>query len=464
MIAIGPFIESIARRPVGVFGLGLSGMATLRALLAVRAEVVVWDDLPEKRAEAQKLGARVEPLAERDLSGLGALALAPGVPLYHPAPHPVVQRAREAGVEILCDLEILHRCDHGRKTVGITGTNGKSTTTALTGHILNHCGVPSSVGGNIGRAALDLAMPPENGAFVLEISSYQADLCTTFTPDIAVLLNITPDHIDRHGSMEGYIAAKARLLEGAGHAVIGVDDEPSLALFHAVREAGRRVAIPVSVRGDVAGGVHVEDGKLYDAIGEKNFLVGPLDTPTLPGAHNAQNAAAAYAVARIFGIEPASALEAMRSYPGLPHRQQAVRTLGGVSYINDSKATNADAAGKALACYRKIYWIAGGRPKAGGLNGLESFMDRIRHAFLIGEAAEDFAAWLDNHGVAHSFSGTLDRAVEGAHALAQGERGQPGGTGTVLLSPACASFDQFRSYEQRGEDFVRLVVALEEEG
>ncbi len=463
MIAIDPFLASIARRPVGVFGLGLSGMATLRALVAAHAQLVAWDDLPEKREQAQKLGVRVEPLAERDLSGLGALVLAPGVPLYFPAPHPVVQRAREAGVEILCDIEILHRCGHGRKTIGITGTNGKSTTTALTGHILNHCGVPSSVGGNIGRAALDLPMPPEDGAFVLEISSYQADLCTTFTPDIAVLLNITPDHIDRHGSMEGYIAAKARMLEGPGHAVVGVDDEASLALFHAVREAGRRVVIPVSVRGDVAGGVHVEEGRLYDAMEGKSVLVGNLNTPTLPGAHNAQNAAAAYAVARILGIDPAEALEAMRSYPGLPHRQQMIRALGGVSYVNDSKATNADAAGKALACYRKIYWIAGGRPKAGGLNGLEPFMDRIRHAFLIGEAAEDFAAWLDNHGVAHSFSQTLDRAVADAHALAQGERGQPGGTGTVLLSPACASFDQFRSYEHRGEAFARLVMALEEE-
>ncbi len=460
MIGIEAFIRSVGSRPVFVLGLGLSGLSVLRAVLRAGAQVCAWDDNPEKRAEAERMGVPVRNPLQTELGTYGAMVAAPGIPLLPSAPHPAIARARAAGVEILGDLEILSRSGHGRKTIGITGTNGKSTTTTLTGHILNACGLRAAVGGNIGKPVLDLVMPPKDGVFVLEISSFQADLCPTFRPDLAALLNITPDHIDRHGSMEAYVAAKARLFDGPGAALIGVDDELCAGVFKSVAAAGVRRAFPVSVRGTVADGVCVEDGVLYDGIDGPLTAIGSLSVTTLQGLHNYQNAAMAYGLCRLAGLAPDRIMEAMKTYPGLVHRQQIVRVINGVPYVNDSKATNADAAGKALGCFRNIYWIAGGRPKEGGLNGLEPFMDRIRHVYLIGEAAEDFAGWLDRHGVSHSLSGTLDRAVEEAHEAAQTTRGQPGGAGVVLLSPACASYDQFRSYEHRGEDFIQIVKSL----
>lgn len=460
MIGIETFIKSLEGRPVIVLGLGLSGVSVLRAVLRTGAQVVAWDDNPEKRAQAERLGVPVRNPALIDLSGYGALIAGPGIPLHGFSAHLGISSARRVGLPVLGDLEILHRTGHGRRTIGITGTNGKSTTTTLTGHILNACGLRACVGGNIGKPVLDLTMPPKDGVFVLEISSFQADLCPTFHPDIAALLNITADHIDRHGNMENYVAAKASLFEGAGTAVIGMDDEFSAQIFRDVRARGQRRAFPVSVRESLTEGVYVEDGILYDGIDAKPHAVGSLGVTSLQGLHNHQNAATAYAICRLAGLKPTSIMEAMKTYPGLVHRQQIVRVINGVPYINDSKATNADATGKALSCFRNIYWIAGGRPKEGGLNGLESFMDRIRHAFLIGEAAESFADWLDNHGVAHNFSGTLDRAIEEAHQAAQAARGQPGGAGVVLLSPACASYDQFKSFEHRGEEFIAKVQNL----
>lgn len=460
MVGIEPFIKSLEGRPVFVLGLGLSGMSVLRAVLRAGAQAVAWDDNPEKRAEADRLGVPLRDPVQMDFGICGALVAAPGIPLRGFLAHPAISRAKESGLQILGDLEILHRTGHGRKTIGITGTNGKSTTTALTGHILNACGLRTAVGGNIGKPVLDLVMPPKDGAFVLEISSFQADLCPTFRPDIAALLNITPDHIDRHGNMDNYVAAKARLFEGPGTAVIGVDDELTARIFADVRAREERRTFPVSVRGRLAEGVFVEDGVLYDGLDGKPCAAGSLSVTTLQGLHNHQNAATAYAICRLAGLESAPVMEAMKTYPGLAHRQQIVRVINGVAYINDSKATNADATARALSCFRNIYWIAGGRPKDGGLSGLETFMDRIRHAFLIGEAAEDFGTWLENHGVSHNFSGTLDRALNEAHKAAQDTRGQPGGAGVVLLSPACASYDQFKSFEHRGEDFIARVQNL----
>ncbi len=464
MINVSKFVETLEGKPVAVFGLGISNIAAIKALVKADAKVHAWDDHYERCKAAEEAGAKIVNLTEADFSGYGCLVLAPGIPLTHPAPHPVVKRAQEAGVEILCDLEILHRCGHGRTTIGVTGTNGKSTTTALMGHILNECGVKAVIGGNIGKAALGMTLPRKDGVLVLEMSSFQIDLCPTFAPDIAVHLNLTPDHLDRHGGMEEYAASKQRLFGGAGKAVIGVDDEPSRKIFKTVKEAKERAIYPISVKDAVKHSVYVLDGELFDrmeeGVAEEST---PLHASTLPGVHNHQNAAAAYAVARLLDVEPDAIMEAFKSFPGLPHRQFLVRTINGVAYINDSKATNADATARALACTRNIYWIVGGRPKEGGLNGLEPYMDRIRHAYLIGEAAEDFGSWLDNHGIAHDFCGTMDRAVSEAHRAAQEDRGQPGGTGTVLLSPACASFDQFKSFEERGEVFTKLVEALEED-
>ena len=463
MINVSSFVKTLDNKPVAVFGLGISNRAAIKALVKAGVTVAAWDDHEERRTAAAKAGADIVNLTEKDMAGYACLVLAPGIPLTHPAPHAVVRKAQEAGIEILCDLEILHRCGHGRTTVGVTGTNGKSTTTALIGHVFSECGVKAVVGGNIGKAALDLTLPPQDGIIVLEMSSFQIDLCPAFAPDIGVHLNLTPDHLDRHGGMEGYAASKQNLFRGSGKAVIGVDDEYSQKMFETVKDTGQRDSFAISVKNAVERGVYVLDGELYDRMDSGVEESAPLQSSTLPGVHNHQNAAAAYAVARLLGIEPDAILEAFKTFPGLPHRQYLVRTINGVAYVNDSKATNADATARALACTRNVYWIVGGRPKDGGLDGLEPYMENIRHAYLIGEAAEAFGSWLDNHGVAHDFCGTLDRAAAEAHRAAQHDRGQPGGTGTVLLSPACSSFDQFRNFEERGDAFTALVEALEED-
>ncbi len=464
MITTSPFVKTLHDKPVAVFGLGVSGLATAHALMAGKARVVAWDDEEEIRIKAEREGIPVFDFVFGGMEGYGALVLAPGIPLHFPAPHKAVIQARGYAVEILGDLEILHRCSHGKKTIGITGTNGKSTTTALVTHILKETGFDAVIGGNIGKPVLELKPPKYNGMFVLEISSYQMDLCPTFRPDISVNLNVTPDHLDRHGTMEEYAAAKARIFEGAGVAVCGVDDELSATMYDNVKKAGLRKAIPVSVKKEIAGGIYIRDGQLIDHLGEKPSAAGAInDIPSLTGAHNHQNICAAYAVCRSLGMEAVDILQHVRSFSGLPHRQYLTRIVNGVSYINDSKATNAEAASKAIACYHNIYLIAGGQPKEGGLNGLEQYLDRIRHVFLIGEASDEFATWCKKRGLPHTKSFSLDVAVLEAHHMAQSERGQPGGAGTVLLSPACASWDQFKNFEHRGDVFMSLVNSLSEE-
>jgi UDP-N-acetylmuramoylalanine--D-glutamate ligase len=463
MMDVRVIVETLKGRPIAVFGLGLSGLSVVRAFRAAGADVLAWDDNERVRAQAEELGARCVPLQAEELGACAFLVLAPGVPLHFPQPHEVVLAARAAGIEIIGDLELLYRLRHGRRTVGITGTNGKSTTTALTAHILEHSGRGGVAGGNIGRPVLDLDMPAPDATLVLEISSYQVDLCPTFRPDIAVLTNITPDHIDRHGSFEEYTAAKERLFEGEGAAVIEVDDDPGRKIHERLLafETGKRLVIPVSCTRELEYGIYVQDGHLYDAMNRNK--PGPWSLKgitTLAGRHNHQNAAMAFAVCRLIGMESEEIIEQLKTYPGLPHRQLTVRTINGVAYINDSKATNAVSAGTALAAYENIYWIVGGRPKAGGLEGLEGLMPRVRHAFVIGEAMEEFSSWLTQLSVEHTNAGTLQSALDLAHAMAQGARGQPGGAGVVLLSPACASFDQFSSFEQRGIVFETLVAAL----
>ena len=456
MIDVKKFVDTLDGKPVAVLGLGISNIAAVKALLKAGASVVAWDDREENRAGVD---APMADLAQEYLGAYACLVLAPGIAHDHPA----VRLAKDAGVEILCDIEILHRCGHGCKTVGITGTNGKSTTTALIGHILNENGIKAAVGGNIGKPVLDLMLPPKDGVIVMEMSSFQLELCPAFAPDIAVHLNLSPDHLDRHGTMEGYAEAKMRIFRGPGKAVIGTDDEWSTKLFKIVAESGARECFPIATSGILKDGVYVENSMLCEAMYGDPVEIGEMNMASLPGVHNHQNAAAAYTAARLLGLEPEAIMAAMQTFPGLEHRQYLVRTINGVAYVNDSKATNAAAAGRALASYKNIYWIAGGRPKEGGLNGLEPYVGHIRHAFLIGEAMDDFGTWLDNHGVTHHFCTTLDIAVAEAHRLAQSERGQPGGTGMVLLSPACASFDQFKSFEQRGDRFTALVNVLKED-
>jgi UDP-N-acetylmuramoylalanine--D-glutamate ligase len=467
MIDCSEFVKTLGDKPVAVFGLGRSGLSTVKALAAAGAKVKAWDDSADALEAAEKAGAEITRLDDETLKDCALLVLAPGIPLHYPRPHKVVVAARACNLEIICDLEILHRCNHGRKTIGITGTNGKSTTTALINHVMESGGKPVAMGGNIGTPVLGLDMPGADGFFILEISSYQMDLCPTFRPDIAVMLNITPDHLDRHGNFKNYADAKARIFEGAHLAIISLDDEPCRKIYERLltsENENRRIR-PFSFEGAVEDGIYVEHGTLFDARGGHAEKIGEIDSfPALRGKHNHQNIAAAFATcaSKDVGMNPADILQAMRTFEGLPHRQDRVRLINGIPYINDSKATSVEAASKALAAYKNIYWIAGGRPKGDSLEEIFPMINEIRHVFLIGEAMVAFAGWLDQYAVPYTMCGDLENAVLEAHTLAQNERGRPGGAGAVLLSPACASFDQFKSFEDRGENFIKLVMALEE--
>ena len=454
-------LRSLANRKAGVFGLARSGLAAVRALKAGGAEVFAWDDKDELRQSAADEGAVISPWRDWPWDKLAALVLSPGVPLTHPKPHDIVVRARQAGVEIIGDIELFAReIAHGAPLIAVTGTNGKSTTTALIGHILAAAGFDAQVGGNIGKSALDLSPPRAKTVYVLEISSYQIDLSPGLKPDLAILTNITPDHIDRHGSMDSYVAVKTRLLEQtakSGLNVIGVDDPHAAAIFTKFASNGGPPCVPVSVGKVLGRGVFVLDGVLYDAEGERATKIVDLHTAAyLPGAHNWQNAALAYAATKPYAKDGRVIAAAIADFPGLAHRIEEVGRAGKVRFVNDSKATNADAAERALVCFSDIFWIAGGRPKQGGIAPLAPHFSRIRKAYLIGEAANNFAATLEGK-VAYELSGTLENAL--ASAAADASR-SPAAAPVVLLSPACASFDQFRDFEQRGDAFRALVAKL----
>jgi UDP-N-acetylmuramoylalanine--D-glutamate ligase len=452
---------------VGVFGLARSGLASVRSLTEGGAKVYAWDDKQEARKEAEAAGATVIPFVDWPWTKMKSLVLSPGIPLTHPKPHDIVLRAKLHRVEVIGDIEIFAReigadaLVPGRAPViAVTGTNGKSTTTALIGHILAACGYNAQIGGNIGRSVLEFEPPAAKTIYALEISSYQIDLSPGLVPDVAVLSNITPDHIDRHGSFENYAAVKTRLLKQAskaGQVVIGVDDPCTTAIFTRQASGGGAAAVPVSVGKVLGRGVFVVDGALYDAQGQRATKVMDLATaPHLPGAHNFQNAALAFAATKPFAKDSRIVADAIASFPGLAHRMEDVGRIGKVRFVNDSKATNADAAARALACFPDIFWIAGGQAKEGGIESLAPFFPRIRKAYLIGDAAQQFAATLDGK-VPHEVSRTLDQAVLAAARDAQvASIANP----VILLSPACASFDQFEDFEQRGDVFRELVAKL----
>ncbi|SCW84671.1 UDP-N-acetylmuramoyl-L-alanine--D-glutamate ligase [Ancylobacter rudongensis] len=456
-------VSSLKDRAVALFGLGGSGLATARALLAGGAAVTAWDDSPASVEKAAAEGIPTGDLSAADWSGFAALVLAPGVPLTHPEPHWTVRRAQEAGVEIIGDIELF--CRERRRAVrrpafaAITGTNGKSTTTALLAHLLKVGGRDVQIGGNFGPAILGLEPPKAGRVYVIECSSYQIDLAPSLDPAVGLLLNLSPDHIDRHGSMENYAAVKERLIAGVeagGTAVVGVDDEWSCAVAERAEAAGKNV-VRISVREALDDGVFLDGTDL--AVAEKGVRVFTLKLAgigSLRGAHNAQNAAAAFAAARALGLAPEVIAAGMASFPGLAHRMEQVRTLGKVLFVNDSKATNADAAERALTSFDDIFWIAGGKPKEGGIEPLRPFFPRVRKAYLIGVAAEAFAGTL-GEAVPFEMCGTLDIAVARA-----GDDAASSGLAhpVVLLSPACASFDQYRNFEVRGDAFRDLVNAL----
>ena len=456
-------VTSFAGKTVAVFGLGGSGLASCQALKAGGAEVIAGDDSTDNLARAAQSGFITADLRKVSWTNFAALILTPGAPLTHPAPHWSVLTAREAGVEVIGDIELF--CRERRRFapdapfVAITGTNGKSTTTALIAHLMKVAGYDTQMGGNIGTAILSLEPPRMGRVHVIEMSSYQIDLTPSLDPTVGILINISEDHIDRHGTLEHYAAVKERLVAGVqpqGSAVIGVDDIWCRNAADRIERAGKRV-VRISVKNPLADGIYVERETIVRASGaarEEVARIGGIGS--LRGLHNAQNAACASACALALGVGKDVLQSGLRSFPGLAHRMEQVGKRGNVLFVNDSKGTNADAAAHALSSFADIFWIAGGKAKAGGITGLSEYFPRIRKAYLIGEAAKEFADTLGGR-VPHEMSGTLEVAVASAarDADASGLHDP-----VVLLSPACASFGQYRNFEIRGAKFRDLVTAL----
>jgi len=450
-------------KTVAVFGLGGSGLATCRALAAGGADVIAFDDNAGKVDQARAEGFATQDLKLIDWSKAAALILSPGVPLTHPQPHWSAILAARAGVPVIGDVELFAReraaQAPGLPFVAITGTNGKSTTTALIAHLLRSAGVDAQMGGNIGTPVLALAPFADNRAYVVECSSYQIDLAPSLDPTVGILINLSEDHLDRHGTMEHYAAVKQRLVAGVsddGTAVIGVDDKWCRSIADNVERLGKTV-VRISAERSLREGYYAEGSRILRATAGKPFPVAQLaGIGALRGVHNAQNAACAVAAATALGLAVDEVQKGLLSFPGLAHRMEEVLRKGRVLFVNDSKATNADSAARALACFTDIYWIAGGRPKTGGIDSLAPFFPRIRKAYLIGEAAEEFARTLDGK-VDHEIAVTLDAAVTlAAGDAAASDAAEP----VVLLSPACASFDQYPNFEVRGERFKDVVRAL----
>jgi UDP-N-acetylmuramoylalanine--D-glutamate ligase len=442
--------RSFAGKSVAVFGLARSGISCALALQLGGAKVLAWDDAAPSVDKAAAEGVTTANLHDLNFADIDALVLSPGVPLTHPEPHWSVLKAKAAGVEIIGDTEIFCREmeGSGARLVCITGTNGKSTTSALVHHVFKSAGID-----------VHLPEPKAGRVYVLELSSFQLDLMPRFRPDVGILTNLTPDHLDRHGSMEHYATVKAKMFErqkAEDVAIIGVDDEWCEAIADDV--AGRGLAVQrVSVARRLENGISVADGVIMArARGQTELHLDIRGCESLRGRHNWQNAAIAFAAGRACGLTVEAMAVGMKSFPGLAHRMQQVARRGNVVFVNDSKATNADAAEKALASFERIYWITGGVAKAGGITPLLPLMWRVKKAYLIGLAARDFSATLAGHADCVIVE-TLEKAVTLAAADAELDRGN---LPVVLLSPACSSFDQFKNFEVRGDAFVDLVAKL----
>jgi UDP-N-acetylmuramoylalanine--D-glutamate ligase len=453
-------VTTFAGRTVALFGLGGSGLATALTLKEGGASVVACDDNPARMEEAARQGIGTGDLREAEWSRFAALVLSPGVPLTHPEPHWSARLAQAAGVEILGDIELF--CRERAKLaaeapfVAITGTNGKSTTTALVAHILREAGCDVQMGGNIGTAILSLAPPAPDRIHVIEMSSFQIDLAPSLAPSIGVLLNVSPDHLDRHGTMEHYAEIKERLVARSGLAVVGIDDAWSQAVGQRRAASGAPTRFVSTQPMDVPGVFADRASLVLVADGDANAVANLSGIGSLRGEHNAQNAAAAVLVALALGVPHERIRSGLYTFPGLPHRMEEVGRRRRALFINDSKATNADSTEKALLSFDRILWILGGRPKEGGIRPLKPYFPKVEKAYLIGDATEDFAATLEGQ-VAYARAGTLETAVALAaeDALAS-DAAEP----VVLLSPACASYDQFANYEVRGDRFRDLVRAL----
>ncbi len=459
-------VRAFEGKDVAVFGLGRSGIATCKALMAGGARVCAWDDNEAARKAAEAAGVPLVDLNRRDWQTFSALVLSPGIPFRFPEPHRFVRMAQMVGVPVIGDMELFARAVNELKDferpriVGVTGTNGKSTTTALIGHILKVNGKDVRVGGNIGVGVLDLEKLHGAAIYVLELSSYQLDLAETLKCDVAVMLNISPDHLARHGGMDGYVTAKRRIFRNQGpddYAIVGVDDVRSGVMATQLSCEGLRRVIPISAEYGLGRGVAVLDGKVQDSIsGRAEHPVDITGAKALPGKHNHQNIAAAYAACRALGLEPSDIVSAIETFPGLPHRLETIGTIDGVRFVNDSKATNAQAAEQAIRAFPNAWWIVGGRPKEEGIDDLVPLFGQIRKAYLIGESTEAFARVMTGR-LEHVKCRTLDVAIQNAFddARAAGVEGA-----VVLFAPACASFDQFRDFEQRGLAFRQEAAKL----
>ncbi len=442
-----------AGKTVGVFGLARTGVAAVQSLMSSGADVWAWDD---DGARLEAVGDAAVNLYEADFKNIDYLLLAPGVPFTHPEPHALVKKARESGVTIIGDMDIFQNARSElphHSVVAVTGTNGKSTTSALIAHILENAGRPVALGGNIGRGVLSLEPLAEGGVYVLEVSSYQIDLMADFVADIAVLLNIAPDHLERHGDMEGYVRAKGHLFEMqelSGTAVSSFDDEYCLSLMKKVKAK----LLPFSTQSTVFHGYSLNGDKVTFQDGEFQEMIDDIGNwPTLKGVHNVQNVLAATAVCQTLGLDLDEIRSGLKNFPGLAHRQEHVGMAKNILFVNDSKATNVEAAAKALASFKNIRWIAGGRMKDKNIAGLYDKFDNVKAAYLIGEDADKFALELEGK-VSYEVCNQLQEAVESAARDA--DEGD-----VVLLSPACASFDQFEDFEVRGDAFRTYVLGLD---
>lgn len=453
-------VETLSGKTVALFGLGGSGLATAEALRAGGCTPIVWDDGAAAVEKARAAGFTVEDLRTIDWKTVSALILSPGVPLTHPKPHWSVDLAKAAGLEVIGDVELYCRERAARAPhapfIAITGTNGKSTTTALIAHILKSAGRDVQLGGNIGTPILKLEVPADNRFHVIELSSYQIDLSPSLSPGIGILLNLSPDHIDRHGTMAHYAAIKERMIAASDVAVIGVDDTFCEEIALRRSRAGGPM-VPVSLKAERAGGIHAVGRAIVACGSDRRTLASLEGIGSLRGDHNAQNAAVAVAVALRCGLSEAQIQAGLNSFPGLAHRMEEIGRIGKALVVNDSKATNADSTEKALTSFNLgIFWIAGGKPKEGGIAALEPYFGRIETAYLIGEAASGFAKTLDGK-VPYVLSGTLEAALkQAAEDAANAKSSEP----VILLSPSCASFDQFPNFEVRGDTFRALAKAL----
>jgi len=461
-------VKGYAGARVAVLGLGRSGLATARALIAGGAEPLLWDDSPEARARAEAEGFALSDLTRQTaFDGVALLVTSPGIPHLYPAPNKVIARAMEAGVPVDNDIGLFFRSfasadwddfETAPRVVCVTGSNGKSTTTALIHHILTVAGRPTQMAGNIGTGVLSIDPARDGEVVVLELSSYQTELARALTPDVAVFTNLSPDHLDRHNGMGGYFAAKRRLFSEGGpdRAVVGVDEIEGQFMANQLGmgpQDDRVIRISAGQKLDHFGwSVFARKGFLSEwRKGRQVVSIDLREVPGLPGAHNHQNACAAYAACRALGIAPKLIEGAFQSFAGLPHRSQLVAERGGVRFVNDSKATNVDSAAKALQAFGRIRWIAGGMGKDGGIVALQPYLGAVVKAYLIGHSARDFALQLGD--TPHEICETMERAV--ARAAAEAEPGE-----VVLLAPAAASFDQYPNFEKRGEDFAARVAAL----